>query len=144
MLLYHVKLWNYKRRSGRAIAISTLANMLTCITLGFPINNSHFQGFFSLLLCIFCRYWMSFQYTACSSPSKCSFNASQILQVTLETKLQHSFLSIMFFEIVIIGGKCPPPRICWLHRTNVYGGYSISRIKTMVCLAPPSMHEERT
>ena len=43
----------------------------------------------------FCRYWMSFQYTACSSPSKCSFNASQILQVTLETKLQHSFLSIV-------------------------------------------------
>lgn len=31
MLLYHVKLWNYKCRSGRAIAISTLANMLTCI-----------------------------------------------------------------------------------------------------------------
>ena len=52
MLLYHVKLWNYKCRSGRAIAISTLANMLTCITLGFPINNSHFQGsFFSY--CVF-------------------------------------------------------------------------------------------
>ena len=47
----------------------------------------------------FCRYWMSFQYTACSSPSKCSFNASQILQVTLETKLQHSFLFSVFFEV---------------------------------------------
>ena len=114
-------------------------------TLCFPTNNVYFR-LFSFLLFLLVVVTVP---TQIMQLAKCSFNASQIRKIALDTELQHSFSLILIIHHVLqstIGAQCPLPRMCWLHQTNVSSGfqtcYQVNQIETMG-LPGSTFHEVR-